>query len=38
MISSRNPRSEINTEELVHNFFQDFDPEVDLVGFVLLLL
>ena len=29
----RNPRSETNTEDLVSKFFEDFDPEVDLVSF-----
>ena len=31
----RNPRSETNTEDLVSKFFEDFDPEVDLVGLLL---
>ena len=33
----RNPRSETNTEDLVKQFFHDFDPEVDMVGFIILI-
>lgn len=33
----RNPRSETNTEDLVSKFFEDFDPEVDLVSFAYFM-